>query len=265
LRAIGGDIILLILVLGLTVGILVGLLGIGGGVVLVPAMVYLLHYDQHLAQGTSLFILLPPSGLGALREYWKHRQVDLRAGIYCVFGFLLGGYVGGKVAVPMPSNVLKGIFGGFLMLSAVLLWRKTSGTKSGELSKESTANKSLGRAVGIFLAAAFCGVAAGLVGIGGGVLLVPLLALLFGFPQHRAQGTSLVALIPPTGILAFLAYWNAGYVNWRTGLLLIPGVFLGGILGGMLARQLNPRRMREVFAVLMFLLGVWQVFSAWHR
>jgi len=257
--------ILLILALGLTVGILVGLLGIGGGVVLVPAMVYLLHYDQHLAQGTSLFILLPPIGLGALREYWKNRQVDLRAGIYCAIGFLLGGYVGGKIAVPMPSDLLKAIFGFFLMLSAVLLWRKTSGAKQTNVPAANPGQESLVRTVGILLAAAFCGVAAGMVGIGGGVLLVPLLGLLFGFSQHRAQGTSLIALIPPTGLLAFLAYWNAGYVNWRTGVLLIPGVFVGGILGGMAARQLNPGRMRQVFALLMFVLGIWQVFSAWHR
>ena len=118
---------------------------------------------------------------------------------------------------------------------------------------------------GFFFTAVFCGVAAGLVGIGGGVLLVPLLGLLFGFSQHKAQGTSLVALIPPTGLLAFLVYWKAGYVNWHTGALLIPGVLPGGILGGMLARQLNPRRMRQVFAALIFLLGVWQVFSAWRR
>ena len=65
---------LIILLLGLGVGVLVGLLGIGGGVVLVPAMVYLLGMDQHMAQGTSLFILLPPIGLGALREYWKQGQ-----------------------------------------------------------------------------------------------------------------------------------------------------------------------------------------------
>src|SRR5512136_2285927 len=117
--------IVLILLLSLTVGVLVGLLGIGGGVVLVPALVYLLRYDQHMAQGTSLFILLPPIGLGALREYWKNGQVDLRAGIYCALGFLVGGYGGGKIAVPMPSNVLKAIFGCFLMMSAVLLWRKT--------------------------------------------------------------------------------------------------------------------------------------------
>src|SRR6202051_1229593 len=108
---------LLILVLGLTVGVRVGLLGIGGGVVLVPAMVYLLHFDQHMAQGTSLLILLPPIGLGALREYWKNGQVDLRAGVYCALGFLLGGYGGGKMAVPMPSSVLKAIFGCFLMVS----------------------------------------------------------------------------------------------------------------------------------------------------
>ena len=257
--------ILLILALGLVVGILVGLLGIGGGVVLVPAMVYLLHYDQHLAQGTSLFILLPPIGLGALRQYWKNGQVDLRAGIYCAVGFLLGGYFGGKLAVPLPSGVLKGVFGIFLMLSAVLLWRKTSSTKTGGDPDGAASKENLWRAFGVFLTAGFCGVAAGLVGIGGGVLLVPLLSLLFGYPQHRAQGTSLVALIPPTGLLAFLMYWKAGYVNWHTGALLIPGVFLGGILGGMLARQLNPKRMRQVFALLMFLLGVWQAFSAWRR
>ena len=257
--------ILIILALGLVVGILVGLLGIGGGVVLVPAMVYLLHYDQHLAQGTSLFILLPPIGLGALLEYWKNRQVDLRAGIYCAIGFLFGGYGGGKIAVPMSSDLLKGIFGFFLMLSAVLLWRKTGGTKPAQANPDAPEKENFGRSAGILLTAAFCGVAAGMVGIGGGVLLVPLLSLLFAFPQHRAQGTSLIALIPPTGLLAFLAYWNAGYVNWRTGVLLIPGVFAGGILGGMLARQLNPRRMRQVFAILMFLLGAWQVFSAWRR
>jgi len=124
---------------------------------------------------------------------------------------------------------------------------------------------SLLRSLGIFLIAVFCGVAAGMVGIGGGVLLVPLLGLLFGFGQHRAQGTSLVALIPPTGLLGFLAYAQAGYVSWTTGLLLVPGVFVGGILGGKLARRLNSVRMRQVFAALMFLLGVWQAFSAWRR
>ena len=154
---------LVVLVLGLVVGVLVGLLGIGGGVVLVPAIVYLLHYDQHLAQGTSLFILLPPTGLGALLQYWKNKQVDLRAGIYCAVGFLLGGYGGGRVAVPMPSRDLQGIFGFFLMLSAVLLWKKTRETSTPPSEASSVTAQNRLRSFGIFLVAAFCGLAAGIV------------------------------------------------------------------------------------------------------
>jgi hypothetical protein len=114
----------IVILLGLGVGVLVGLLGIGGGVVLVPALVYLLRMDQHVAQGTSLLILLPPVGLGALREYWKQGQVDLRAGILCALGILVGGYVGGLIAVPIASRQLKGLFGCFLMLAAFLLLKK---------------------------------------------------------------------------------------------------------------------------------------------
>jgi uncharacterized protein len=113
-----------VLLLGLGVGVLVGLLGIGGGVVLVPAMVYLLDMDQHVAQGTSLLILLPPVGLGAVREYWRHGNVDMRAGMLCALGMLVGGYLGGLVAVPLTSRELKGLFGCFLMFAAILLWRK---------------------------------------------------------------------------------------------------------------------------------------------
>ena len=123
----------------------------------------------------------------------------------------------------------------------------------------------LGRDAGIFLVACLCGIASGLFGIGGGVLLVPLLGLLFSISQHRAQGTSLVALIPPTGALALVAYAREGFVSWRTGLLLIPGVFLGGIVGGKLAEKLKPQRMRQVFAGTLFALGVWQTLSAWWR
>jgi uncharacterized protein len=126
----------IILLIGLCVGVLVGLLGIGGGVVLVPAMVYLLHMDQHLAQGTSLFILLPPIGLGALREYWKQGQVDLRAGILCALGMLFGAYAGSLIALPMPSRNLKGLFGCFLILAGFLLWRKSQRDSKATSSEE---------------------------------------------------------------------------------------------------------------------------------
>jgi uncharacterized membrane protein YfcA len=121
------------------------------------------------------------------------------------------------------------------------------------------------RGAGIFAIACVCGMASGMFGIGGGVLLVPLLGLLFAFSQHRAQGTSLIALIFPTGVLALMAYSKEGFVSWKTGLLLIPGVFLGGIAGGILAKKIKPRRMRQVFAGILVLLGAWQALGAWWR
>jgi uncharacterized protein len=114
----------LIILLGFAVGVLVGIMGIGGGIIIVPALVHLFGMDQHLAQGTSLFIILPPLGIGALSVYWKKREVDLRAGIICALGIFLGGYLGGKIAVAMNSARLESLFGLFVMLSAVLLWRK---------------------------------------------------------------------------------------------------------------------------------------------
>jgi uncharacterized membrane protein YfcA len=123
----------------------------------------------------------------------------------------------------------------------------------------------MGSSTGILAIASVCGVAAGMFGVGGGVLLVPLLGLLFAFEQHRAQGTSLIALIPPTGALALLAYSKEGFVSWKTGLLLIPGVFLGGIVGGRIARWISPQLMRQIFAGILFALGALQAFSAWWR
>jgi uncharacterized membrane protein YfcA len=116
--------ILIVTLIGLLAGLLVGLMGIGGGIVVVPALVYLLGMDQHLAQGTSLFMLLPPLGLGALWQYWKKREVDVPAGIIGALGFFAGGYFGGFVAVRLSSRTLQAIFGIFLMAAALLLWRQ---------------------------------------------------------------------------------------------------------------------------------------------
>jgi uncharacterized protein len=114
-----------ILLLGLAAGVLVGLMGIGGGTVVVPALVYLLGMSQHMAQGRFLLMQLLPVGLGALWVYWKAGEVDLRAGIVCAFGMLAGGYAGGTIAVGISARVLQALFGLFLIVSAGLLWRQT--------------------------------------------------------------------------------------------------------------------------------------------
>jgi len=110
-----------VLLLGLAAGVLVGLMGVGGGVVVVPILVHLVGFGQHLAQGTSLFLLLPPIGLGALREYWRSGDADLRAGILCACGALAGGYGGSMLALLLAARHLKAIFGMFLIFASILL------------------------------------------------------------------------------------------------------------------------------------------------
>ena len=117
----------------------------------------------------------------------------------------------------------------------------------------------------VFLMACGVGVTSGLFGVGGGVLLVPLLVLVFGFEQHRAQGTSLIALVPPTGLLAFLNYARAGEVNWTIGLLIMPGVFFGAMAGTRLAQRLSTEGLRRAVAVVVFAIGLWEVSSVWRR
>jgi len=123
------------IILGGIIGILVGFLGVGGGVVLVPVMVYVLHFGQHTAQGTSLLMQLPPLGLGALLVYWKRKEVDVAAGILCALGILLGGYFGSALAIGIASRDLRGYFGLFQMLAAVLLWRKHHAKRNAEAQR----------------------------------------------------------------------------------------------------------------------------------
>ncbi len=116
-----------VVMLGLGVGVVVGLMGVGGGIVLVPALVVLAGMSQHLAQGTSLLLQLPPIGIGALVIYWRKGNVDLRAGLACAAGFLAGGWFGSYVAIQkISSQDLRGLFGVFLMVAALLLFRQAA-------------------------------------------------------------------------------------------------------------------------------------------
>jgi uncharacterized protein len=258
---IEGIVYLAYIFLGLAVGIMVGFMGIGGGVVLVPAMVHLLHMDQHTSQGTSLFMQLPPLGLGALLMYWKNKQVDLRAGVACALGMLLGGYFGSKMAIHLSSKNLRELFGLFLIVAASVLWH---GPASPTIVRREMNSSSPMRVLQISLMACVVGVAGGMFGLGGGVLLVPLLVIVFGFDQHCAQGTSLVALVPPTGLLAFLNYASTGQVRWTVGLWLMPGVFFGAMAGSKLAQRFSPNGLRRVVAVLIVVIGIWETLSAWR-
>lgn len=112
----------LYLLVGLAVGALSGLIGLGGGIMIIPLLVYGFHMSQHKAQGTSLGALLAPVGLLAFIEYYKAGNVNVRASIMIAIGFLLGGYFGGRWAQSISEIALRRGFGTLLVLSGILVF-----------------------------------------------------------------------------------------------------------------------------------------------
>jgi hypothetical protein len=108
--------ILLYLLLGLVAGSFAGLIGIGGGIIIVPALVFLFGLSQHQAQGTTLALMVPPIGLLAAWTYYKQGYVDLKIAAFVCVGFFLGGLLGAKLATGLSNAVLEKVFGIALLL-----------------------------------------------------------------------------------------------------------------------------------------------------
>ncbi len=103
--------ILILIVIGILAGILSGFVGVGGGVIIVPALVYVLSMTQNEAQGTSLFILLLPVGILAVNNYWRSGNINWKFGLIIAFTFVLGGYIGSKIALRISPAIVKLTFG----------------------------------------------------------------------------------------------------------------------------------------------------------
>ena len=112
---------LLLLLIGLVAGILSGIFGIGGGIVIVPALIYLLGFSQHKATGTSLAVLLPPIGIAAVLEYYQHDNVDLSAALIIAAASILGAWLGSLFASRLSGPMLRLAFGVFVVVMGVYL------------------------------------------------------------------------------------------------------------------------------------------------
>ena len=112
---------LLLIVIGVVAGVLSGVFGIGGGVVIVPALIYLAGFRQHQATGTSLAVLLPPIGIAAAYEYYRNGNVDIRSAAFIAAGVLAGGWFGAVVANKISGPYLRLSFGLFVVSLGVYL------------------------------------------------------------------------------------------------------------------------------------------------
>lgn len=110
--------LLILIVIGIITGFMAGMLGIGGAIIMIPALVFFLGFSQQTAQGTSLAVMLPPIGILAAYNYYKAGQVNITVAIILAITFLAGSYFGSKMALNLPQPVLKKIFGILLLLVA---------------------------------------------------------------------------------------------------------------------------------------------------
>jgi hypothetical protein len=117
--------VVLAIVVGLAGGALGGLIGLGGGFIMVPLLVYLFHMGQHDAQGTSLAVLLPPVGILSVLQYWRAGHVQLAVALWAALGFLVGGWIGGAVAQAIGGATLRRVFAVILILAAIDLLRRS--------------------------------------------------------------------------------------------------------------------------------------------
>lgn len=108
--------IVILILIGLVAGFFGGLVGLGGGIIMIPALVYFLHMSQHEAQGTSLAVMLPPIGIMAVYNYYKAGAVNLKFAMIIAALFVIGGYFGSMIAVKIETSLLKKLFGAFIII-----------------------------------------------------------------------------------------------------------------------------------------------------
>ncbi len=111
--------LIILIAIGFLAGIVGGSLGLGGGIIIVPALVFILGFSQHHAQGTSLAVLLFPIGILAVVNYAKNGYVNYKFAVVLILAFVLGSYLGSAISVHLPEKILKKIFGVFILIISV--------------------------------------------------------------------------------------------------------------------------------------------------
>jgi len=112
------------------------------------------------------------------------------------------------------------------------------------------------QAIVLILIGSAAGLLSGLIGIGGGVILIPMLIFVLGFSQHMAEGTTLAAMVPPIGILAAYVYYQNGNVDLKAAGFIAIGFLVGGLFGARIAQQFSGESLQKIFAVVLILMGL---------
>lgn len=239
--------------IGLLAGILSGLFGVGGGTVIVPLLVLLLHFDQRLAAGTSLAAIVPTAAVGVV-SYAVHGSVAWIPAIILAAGAVVGAQIGTRLLQRISQTALRWCFVGFLGIVIVSLFLVIP-SREAELALTWWSGAAL-LAVGVAT-----GILAGLIGVGGGVIVVPALMLLFGTSDLVAKGTSLLMMIP-TAVSGTVGNIRRRNVDLVAAALVGVSACTTTALGAWLATLIDPATGNMLFAAYLVVIAVQMALKA---
>ncbi|WP_257131650.1 sulfite exporter TauE/SafE family protein [Bacillus sp. AFS017336] len=268
------DIVLQILILvsiGLAAGTVGSLIGLGGGIIIVPMLLNIDHFLSafstvpiHVAVGTSL-ITIVFSSLSSTLSYHKQKRIDYKSGILFLIGSVPGSLLGTYINSLLNTERFTLFFGIFLICISIFLFISSKlNKKSKEVHKgiirtytndegeAYTYSYSLSLAISLSICV---GIISGLFGIGGGILLVPMMAFLFGFPPQLAVATSMFVVMFTT-LGSSISYITLGEVNFYYILLLIPGAWFGGKIGAFINQKLKTETIALILRSVVLLYGI---------
>ena len=235
---------------GLMAGALGGLMGVGGGIVLVPLLVHALGTRQHEAQGTSLAFVTATALVAAI-PYLHQGNLDLWLALYLAVGAVPGVLLGAALARKQTARRLRQALGILMFLTAVKILVTVPAHAGPPHPWHPLLNVLLGGVVGVL---------GGLLGVGGGTILVPILVLAERFPQHVAQGVSLLMILP-TGIVGALSHARHGHVVRALLPSLMAGGAVGALLGALLAHRIEAGTLSRIFAIFLLLASAQMIFG----
>ncbi len=232
----------LLVIVGLVGGLLSGAFGVGGGVVMVPLLLLLARMDEREASATSLSAVFPASIVGSI-GYLVHGQVDLLAAAALAVGGIPGALLGAWLVRRIPVGLLRWLF--IALLAAIAI--RTLLSPDDPVGAHHTGWLVLLVLVGVGLVV---GVASGLFGVGGGIIVIPALTLGFGFVPLVAKGTSLAMMIVSSGT-GTLSHLRHGTIEWRSSLIVAAAAIVASYGGVLLALAMSSTVSQLLFGLLL--------------
>jgi uncharacterized membrane protein YfcA len=238
------------LVAAVAIGLSLGLLGGGGSILTVPALVYLAGVEPKSAIAMSLFVVGVTAAVGLI-PHARARRVHWRTGLLFGAAGMVGAYAGGRIAAYVPSGILLGGFAVMMIVTAVAMLRRRRGNEPLPAPRAAAGRRPVGR---IFAEGVTVGLVTGLVGAGGGFLVVPALVLLGGLSMPEAVGTSLLVIALKSGA-GFAGYLSSVSIDWKLTLAVTVLAVLGSLAGARLTGKVNPDTLRRAFGWFVIVMG----------